>query len=178
MPRAVLAKFVIAACAVAVALPAANADAARSRAWRPAPAVRAPTADDTLAWGRRYLDFGSWTLRGNSAGVLMFVRAMTPPQPGVLWVRYEHRYPTQIDGFTYRSMIQRLRVNCASGEYRREDIYYFRDNDRAGPSRRERPRAEDWETPLPDSLIEAAVAWQCRPEPRRAPGDPADHADK
>lgn len=173
MPRAVLAKIVLTACAVAVILPATNADAARRRAWRPAPSIQPGSAASTLDWGRRYLDFGTWTLRGNSAGVLMFVRAMSPPQPAVLWVRYEHRYPAQIDGFTYRSMIQRMRVNCASGEYRREDIYYFRDNDRGGPSRRERPQAEDWETPLPDSLIEAAVAWQCQPAagPAREPAD-------
>jgi hypothetical protein len=140
-----------------------SAEAARGRATRPrAPAVQPSSAESTLAWGRRYLDREGWTLQANSAQAIVFVRAMRPARPNAFWVRFERRYPATIGSFTYRSILQRTSVNCSTGEFRTEETYYFRDNNRGGPSRHERGDGAGWETPLPDSLMESAVQWQCR----------------
>jgi hypothetical protein len=150
------------ALGVALASPSLTADAAGGRSRGRAPVAEpASSADATLAWGRRYLDLEGWTLQANSSQAIVFVRAMRPARADAFWVRFERRYPTSIGNFVYRSILQRVSVNCRSGEFRTEETYYFRDNDRGGPSRHDRGEGA-WETPLPDSLMEAAVQWQCR----------------
>jgi hypothetical protein len=139
---------------------------------RPTPRPIAPRSDGTLDWARRYIESRGWTEEANSAGVILYVRAMRPPQSDAFWARYERRYPTVIGNFVYRSVIQRLQVNCRTGEYRAIETYYFRDNNRGGPSRHEALDGRtSWETPLPDSLMESAVQWQCEPASRDQPED-------
>jgi hypothetical protein len=139
---------------------------------RPAPRPMPARSDGTIDWARRYIESRGWTEEASSAGVILYVRAMRPPQDDSFWARYERRYPTAIGNFVYRSVIQRLQVNCRSGQYRALETYYFRDNNRAGPSRHETLEGRtNWETPLPDSLMESAVQWQCEPASRDHPDD-------
>jgi hypothetical protein len=134
---------------------------------RPVPRPLASRADGTVEWARRYIESRGWTQQASSAGVILYVRPMRPPQADTFWARYERRYPTVIGNFVYRSVIQRLQVNCRTGEYRAMETYYFRDNNRAGPSRHEQLEGRtNWATPLPDSLMESAVQWQCEPAAR------------